>query len=130
MGNRILDSEHKKLHDTINGISSIIKVGKVAALSEALELLENSLRSYFVVEENIAEALNFDFTQHKLAHQILLKRFQRIKDELMAKNNRRSKSEEKEYSAYLIDCLIRHIKDDGKPLKAMLSTQLYDLKPN
>lgn len=130
VGNRILDSEHEKLHDMINGIARAVAAGEVAALSELFELLENGLCAYFVVEENIAQALNFDFTQHKLAHQELLKRFQHIKDELTAKNNRRSKSEEKDYINYLRDRLARHIKEDGKPFKAVLNTQFYDFKPN
>lgn len=130
IGNGIIDSEHKNLHDIINGIARIITAGEVAALAEAFEQLENGLCAYFIVEENIAQTLNFDFTQHKLAHQNLLKTFRRIKDELMAKNNRWSKFEKNDSIVYLRDCLIRHIKEDGKPLKAVLNTQLYGFKPN
>lgn len=129
VGNRILDSEHKKLHDIINEITNSIAAGNVAALSAAFELLENGLCAYFAVEEGIAQALDFDFNQHKLAHQNLLKKFLYAKDELMANNGGWSKSEKKDYIVYLRGCLVRHIKEDDKPFKIALSTQFYDFKP-
>lgn len=129
VGNRLLDSEHKNLHDIINVITSLIVARDVAALPEAFELLENNLCTYFVVEENIAQAVNFDFTQHRLAHQGLLNKFQRIKDKLMAKNGMWPKLDKGYCTHYLRDFLIQHIKLDSKPLKTVLDTCLYDLKP-
>jgi len=113
----------------IHEIASLIKAGEVAALSEAFKLLENSLHAYFVVEESIAGALNFDFTQHSHGHQRLLKEFQKIKKDLLAKNSALFDLEVKRYTDSLRNCLIRHIKEDGKPLKAVLETQFYDFKP-
>lgn len=130
VGNRIIDSEHRKLYDTINGIASIIKTGEIASLSEAFKLLENRLHTYFAVEESIAEALHFDFTQHRLAHKRLLNEFQRIRDVLMAKVDMWSKSEEKGYVSSLMACLTQHIETDGKPLKIVLSEQFYDFMPS
>ena len=130
VGNRAIDSKHKKLHGIINEIASRIKAREVAALSEAFNQLENGLHAYFAVEESIAEALHFDFTQHGQAHQRLLKEFQRIRDVAMAKNGMWSKSEEKGYIGFLMACLTRHIENDDKPLKAVLSAQFYDFKPN
>jgi len=51
IGNRLLDSEHKKLHDAINMITTSVEAGEVAALSEAFQLLGNYLCAYFAVEE-------------------------------------------------------------------------------
>lgn len=130
IGNRIIDSEHKRLHNIINRIVRSIVASDVAALLETFELLENCLCNYFVVEENIAQAVNFDFTQHRLAHQNLSDKFQRIKDELTAKDGMWSKDEGKGYADSLMDCLIQHIKVDGKPLKIVLDTHFYDFKPN
>ncbi len=130
VGNRIIDSEHKMLLNMINVIARSIAVKNVDVLSEAFDLLENSLCAYFVVEERIAQALNFDFKQHKLAHQNLLNKFKRIKDELMAKNGQWSRSEEEDFIYYMNDCLINHIKVDGKPFKAVLDAQYYDFRPN
>ena len=102
VGNRVIDSEHKRLHDIIKGIASTIEAGELTALPEKFELLEKGLCIYFVIEENIAQALNFDFNQHKLAHQHLLNNFKRIKDELMTKNGMWSKFEEEGYISSLV----------------------------
>ena len=130
VGNRILDSEHKKLHGTINEIARSIAAKDNTALLAAFELLENALRAYFVIEENIAQAVDFDFTQHRLAHQGLLNKFQRIKVELIAKNGMSSKFDDECYIDSLRNCLIRHIKVDDKPLKIVLETYFYDFKPD
>ena len=84
VGNWILDSEHKNLHEIINGIRSAIESGGVVDLLSAFNILKKRLCDYFAIEENIAQALNFDFTQHKLAHQNLLGKFQHVIDEMMA----------------------------------------------
>jgi hypothetical protein len=49
----------------------LITVKSDVALSVACKLLSDSLPDYFAVEESIAQALNFDFTQHRQAHQNL-----------------------------------------------------------
>ncbi|MDO8292518.1 MAG: hemerythrin family protein [Gallionella sp.] len=129
IGNRILDSEHKKLHGIINQIDCSVVARNVAALSEAFELLESCLYDYFAVEENIAQAIGFDFTQHKLAHQHLLNEFQRIKGKLTAKNGMWPDEEGENYAHSLMNCLIQHITQDGKPLRIVLDTCLYDFNP-
>jgi len=129
IGNRTLDSEHKKLHGIIEKIACSIVARDVAALSQAFDLLENCLYIYFVTEENIAQAINFDFAQHRLVHQHLLNEFQRIRDELTVKNGRWSDDEGMNYAHFLMACLIRHIKKDGRPLKIVLDTCLYDFNP-
>ncbi|MBI5439201.1 MAG: hemerythrin domain-containing protein [Nitrosomonadales bacterium] len=129
VGNRAIDSAHKEVFGMIDRIARPIAARDIAALSEAFDLLENCLCVYFSVEENIARALDFDFTKHKLAHQDLLKIFRRIKDELTAADNRSSEFERKDCIGYLRDCLIRHIKEDGRPLKMVLETHFYDFNP-
>ncbi|MFZ2302163.1 MAG: hemerythrin domain-containing protein [Gallionella sp.] len=126
LGNRAIDSEHKKIHDLINKIADLRGAD---TLLKAFELLENNLAAYFVVEENIARAIEFDFAQHRLAHQCLLNDVHFIKNEMMAKNGLLSKTEEKGYIDSLWHCLIRHIKEDGKPFKAVLDTHFYDFNP-
>lgn len=128
VGNRTIDSEHKNLHDIINRIIRSIVARDVAALSETFELLENCLYAYFVAEEQIAQAIDFDFTQHRQAHQDLLNKFLLIRNKL--KDGVWSKHDEKGYIDSLRSCLIRHIKEDGETFKAVLDTHLYDLKPN
>ena len=130
VGNRIIDAEHKNLHGIIDGIAGLIEARDIVTLHEAFELLENRLHAYFSVEENIAQAVNFDFTQHKLAHQHLLNEFQRIKHGLMAKSGLWTKLEKAGHINSLRKCLTRHITEDGKPLKIVLSNYLYDFKPD
>ena len=130
VGNRIIDSEHKNLHGIIDGIAGLIEARDIATLHEAFELLENRLHTYFAVEENVAQAVDFDFTQHKLAHQHLLNEFRRIKHGLMAKNGLWTKFEKAGHINSLRKCLVRHITEDGKPLKIVLGNYLYDFKPD
>lgn len=129
VGNKILDAIHKELHGMIGRITRLVIARDVTALLEAFELLENCLCAYFVVEENIAQAIGFDFAQHKLAHQHLLNEYQRMRDELTAKNGMWSDDEGENHAHSLMNCLIQHIKKDGKPLKIVLDTCLYDFYP-
>ena len=129
VGNRIIDSEHKKLHGIIDGIADLIMARDIATLHEAFELLENRLHAYFAVEENIAQAVNFDFAQHRLAHQHLLNEFRRIKHGLMAKNGIWTKFEKAGHINSMRKCLVRHITEDGKQFKIVLGNYLYDFQP-
>lgn len=129
IGNRILDSEHKNLYGIINKMACSIAARDVAALSEAFELLENCLCTYFVVEERIAQAINFDFAQHRLAHRQLLEEFQRMKGELTAEKGLRPGGDEANYAHLLTNCLMHHIKEDSRPLKMVLDTHFYDFNP-
>jgi len=130
IGNRVLDSEHRKLNRIINDIIRLMAARDVAAVFAAFELLENSLYVYFTIEEEIALAINFDFAQHKLAHQKLLGEFKRIKDELRISNGMRHRFEENGYIDSLKTCLLKHIKEDARSLKILLETNFYDFKPN
>lgn len=130
VGNRVLDSEHKKLHGIISEITSAIKAREVAALLEGFEQLENCLSAYFVVEEKIAQAVGFDFKQHHVAHQDLMYKFQRLKTELADKILDLSKHEEENYIHLLCRHLKMHILFDSAPLEVVLSTHYYDLRPD
>lgn len=130
VGNRIIDFEHKKILGMVNIIECLIKISDGSALSGAFKLLEDYLCEYFLIEEYIAQVINFPFTQHELAHRSLLNEAQRIKNELAAHNGMWSDTAAKHYSKLLRDCLIKHIKEESMPLKIMLDTQLYDFKPS
>ena len=130
VGNKIIDTEHQKLASIINDIAQLLLVNHIVALSVAIKILNDSLRDYFVIEENIAQAVNFDFTQHRLAHQTLLNNFHAITNKLMSQNGKYSKLERKDCIDSLNGFLIQHIQEDSKPLKIVLGTHLYDFKPN
>lgn len=129
VGNRIIDCAHKEVFDVIDRIAHSIAVRNTSALTEAFDLLENCLDVYFSVEEDIAQAVGFDFTEHSATHQSLSNEFQRIKNWLMEKNGAWSKFEEKGCIDSLKNCMVRHIKEDGKPLKIVLETHFYNFKP-
>lgn len=128
--NRIIDSAHKNILNVINRAGRLIGSRDVDALTETFGALEDSLRAYFEIEERIAQAVNVDFDQHKVVHQRLLSDFHCMRDILTEKNGRWSDSE----AATLIDpwikCFIRHIKDDEKHMKVVLSGQYYDFQPD
>ena len=128
VGNRVLDSKHNNLYSMINKVAHLIATRNMAALLEAFDLLENCLCDYFSVEESIARAIDFDFTRHELAHRQLLGRYKQIKAELIAKNGTWTKFEENGYIESMKSYLRWHIKEDGKPLKAVLETHYYDFK--
>ena len=130
VGNRIIDTQHKRLHNTINELSMSIAACNVVALTGIFDLLEDYMRDCFIAEENIARAIGFDFSQHKLTHQHLLEEFSRIRAELMVKNGAWSKDEAKHYAKALMSSLVKHIEVDGKPFRTVLDTHFYDLKPN
>lgn len=127
LGNRLIDSEHKKLHNAIDGVKRAVAARDAVALSEIFEQLENGLRACFAVEERVAQAVGFDFTQHRLAHQHMLDEVRRIRDGLASGDCGCTEGED--YARCLMDCLIKHIKEDGRPLKLVLDTHLYDFKP-
>lgn len=130
IGNRLLDAEHKKLHDIIGEISRLIVAGNTTVLPNAFERLENYLHSYFAVEENIAHAIGFDFVRHRLAHQNLLALFQHTKREMLARNGVFSGHEKNLYAIRLGNYLTQHITVDSRPLKIVLDTHYYDFNPN
>ena len=129
VGNRMIDAAHKEVFGMIDRVVHPIMVKDIAALLDEFDLLENCLRVCFSVEENIAQAVNFDFNQHRFAHQNLMSKLQRTRDWLMEKNGAWSEFEGKGCIDTLRNCLIRHIKEDGEPLKIILDTHYYDFKP-
>lgn len=130
IGNRIIDSEHNKLRAVINEMSNLILVNHVVALSVQFKILNDSFRSYFLIEENIARAVGFDFTKHRLAHQFLMYKCKCIQDKMMSQTSKWSKLERVDCIDSLNDCLIQHIKWDSTPFKKVLDTRPYDFKPD
>jgi hemerythrin-like metal-binding protein len=130
IGNKIIDSAHEKILNMVNRIEYLIKVRDCHALSERFNLLEDYLSDYFLIEEGIAQAINFPFTQHDVAHQYLLNKVQQTKNELVANNGMWSDTTAKHYSKLLRDCLSKHIKVESKPIKIMLVNRFYDFRPS
>lgn len=126
VGNRAIDSAHEEAFGMIDRVVNLIMTRNVVALPDAFDLLENYLCICFSVEQNIAQAAGFDFTRHSLTHQDLLNEFQRIKNWLIEKNGAWSEFEKKGCIDSLQNYLIRHIREDSKPLKIVMETHFYD----
>ena len=129
VGNRVIDHEHQKLENIIKDIGQLILVSQFSVLSEAVKALQNSLCEYFVIEENIAHAANFDFAEHNLAHQKLWGGFGVVTDKLINQNGKLSDLERKVCMDSLSSLLIRHIESESKSLKLVLDTYLYEFNP-
>lgn len=126
VGNAVIDSEHQNLVVMIGHIESMIKANDVSSLTQELEQLERGLCIHFVNEERLAQAVNFPFDKNKQEHKFVLKEFQRMKDELLAKNGKWADSTAKHYSNFLSDWLIGHVMREDMLMKPVL--QKYDYK--
>ena len=129
VGNAIIDSEHRNLLDMAYNIESIIKRGDISAALQELEQFEYWLCDHFENEEEIALAVDFDFTNNGLEHQSLLEEFHRMKDELMSHGNTLPDSAAKRYSHFLDEWLVVHILKEDMLMKPMLQAHAYDFMP-
>ncbi len=129
VGNASIDADHKKLIVMVNGVEAMIKARDGFALSQALEQLEHHLYAHFVNEEKVAQAVNFPFDQNKLEHQYVLKEFQHMKKELIAKNGIWSDGAAEHYSHFLSDWITDHVINEDMLMKPVLQTYPYDFKP-
>lgn len=129
VGNAIIDTEHRNLIAMINDIESLINARDNPALLQAFEQLERWLCIHFANEANIAQTIDYDFTQHKLAEQNLQGEIRRLKDELVAKGGKWSEDEIKHYAVCLKNWLTKHIIDVDMLMKPALQNHPYDLLP-
>lgn len=128
VGNATIDSEHRNLIAMINNIEPILKAKDISALSQELEQIESWLVTHFENEERIALAVGFDFTKNKLEHQILLKEFHRMRDELKAMNGMWSDRVAKQYFQFLGDWITGHVIEEDLPMKPVLQTHEYSFR--
>lgn len=129
VGNAVIDSEHQNLIVMIDRIESMIKANNASSLSQDLEQLERSLCAHFINEERIAQAVNFPFDKNKQEHKFVLKEFQRMKDELLAKNGILTDSAAKQYSNFLSDWLTGHVMREDMLMEPVLQTYDYEFWP-
>lgn len=130
LANRAIDSAHKDIFEMINRVDDLIGTKDAAALKEALKSLEDSLCACFEVEEKITQAINVDFAQHRLAHQQLWNDFHYMRNILAEKNGKWSGGEAESLAAPWAKRFVQHIKNEGKQMKVVLSTQYYDFQPD
>lgn len=129
VGNSIIDTEHRNLIAMINDIEFLINARDSSALLQAFEQLEHWLCIHFANEANIAQTIDYDFTQHKLAEQNLQEEICRLKDELLDKDGKWSEDEIKRYAVCLKNWLTKHIVDVDMLMKPALQNLPYDFLP-
>lgn len=86
--------------------------------------------NHFTIEEKIARAVNFPFTNNKLEHHYLLKLLQHIREELEAKNGILSEGATEHFSHFLSDFITEHIFKEDMLMKPVLQAYPYDFKPD
>ena len=130
VGNAVIDSEHKNLIAIVNSVKRAIKARDSAALPQELEHLEDWLYVHFANEGKIAQAVNFDFSQHKLAQQCWLKELWLMRNELIGKNGLWPDDAIEYFSLFLSDWLIDgHIISLDMPMKPALQAHDYNFLP-
>ena len=130
VGNAVIDSEHKNLITIANDVRRAIRARDSAALPQELEHLENWLYVHFANEAKIAQAIKFDFSQHKLAQQCWLKELWFLRDELIGKHGLWSDDAIGYFSHFLSDWMIdAHIVSLDMPMKPVLQSYGYHFLP-
>jgi len=129
VGNAAIDTDHKRLIVMVNGVEAMIRARDSFALQQALDQLERHLSAHFTREEKIAQAVNFPFGKNKMEHEYMLKEFQHMKDELVAKEGIWSDGAAEHYSHFLSDWITDHVLNEDMLMKPVLQTYPYDFNP-
>lgn len=131
VGNAIIDSEHRNLISIANNVRRAIKARDSSTLSQEVEHLEDWLYVHFANEGMIAQSVNFDFSQHKLAQQYWLKELWFLRDALAGKNGLWSDDAIEHFSHFLSDWMIDgHIISLDMLMKPVLQTYDYNFLPS
>jgi hemerythrin len=129
VGNETIDSEHRNVLKVINEVESAIRAKDSSNLPRMLEQLEDCVGVHFADEEQIAQAIGFDFTHNKLEHQYVQNELRHMREELVVKNGSWSESAALHYSYFLSEWMIEHILQEDMLMKPALQTYPYDFKP-
>lgn len=129
VGNAVIDSEHQNLIVMIDRIKAMIRAKSASSLPQELEQFERYLCVHFINEEKLAQAVNFPFDKNKQEHQFVLKEFQRMKDELLARKGAWTDDAAKHYSNFLSGWLTGHIVRENMLMKLVLQTHDYKFWP-
>ncbi len=129
VGNATLDSGNKSLIGMVNSIEYAIKTMDCPALLRALKLFMNCAQVHFTNEERFAQAMNFPFDQHRLAHQHLRNELQHTRNQLEARSGIWPEYVMEYYPQFLREWLIKHITKEDMLMKPALQTYPYGFKP-
>ena len=129
VGNKTLDSEHRKIINLVNEVDRAIQTKDSVRFAEALVSLEAAARKHFGNEARIAQAIKYPFEQHHLEHQYILKEMRLVKNELAGFKGKWSESIAEHYFQFLSTWAVDHIDEDDMKMKVMLESHPYDFKP-
>ncbi len=130
VGNATLDAEHQQIIKLVNEVDRAIGTKIIPRFADTLKRLENATHQHFSNEAKIAQAINYQFDDHNLEHQDILKGMRIITEELDAQQGKWSESVAEHYFQFLSTWAIYHIEHDDMKMKAMLETYPYDFKPD
>ena len=129
VGNELIDSEHSNLISLTSNVIRLIEIRGNSSLAQAFEQLELWLCLHFASEEKIAQAIDFDFSQHKLAQQFMLNELRFLKNLLNAKNCLWFDGAIEHFSGFMKNWMIAgHIVRLDMLMKPALQTYPYDFK--
>lgn len=129
VGNATLDSENKNLIGMVNSIEYAVEIKDCSYLLLSIKQFMNCALAHFENEERFAQAVNFPFAQHELAHRHLQDELQHTKDQLEASESMWPEYVMDHYPQFLRDWLNEHIAKEDMLLKPVLQAYPYDFKP-
>jgi len=129
VGNELIDFEHRNLISLANDVIRAIQARNSSSLAQAFEQLEHWLCLHFANEEKMAQAINFDFSNHQLAQHYGLKELRFLRDLLIAKNCLWFDGAVEHFTRFLKNWMIDdHIIRLDMRMKPVLQTRPYGFK--
>ena len=129
VGNATLDSENKNLIGMVNSIEYAVEIKDCSYLLLSFRRFMDCVHAHFANEEQLAQAIQFPFDKHELAHQHLRNELKRTKNELEAKNGLWPEYVMDHYPQFLREWLTEHITVEDMLMKPVLQAYPYDFKP-
>lgn len=126
VGNAVIDSEHKNLMSLVDDIDFLARGKDSFELSRVLKLFKGCMNRHQINEEQFAQALNFPFGLHKLAHQNMQTEIDLTEYELKKNSIAPTIFVMEHYPQFLRDWLIKHITEEDMLMKPVLQTYPYD----
>ncbi|MDD5299908.1 MAG: hemerythrin family protein [Gallionella sp.] len=129
VGNELIDSEHRNLISLANGVIRAIQARNSSGLAQAFEQLELWLCLHFANEEKMAQAINFDFSNHQLAQHYGLNELRFLRGLLVAKNCLWFDGAVEHFTHFLKNWMIDdHIVRLDMRMKPVLQTRPYSFR--
>ncbi len=127
--NALLDAEHKKLIDLVNGAERAIRAKDSDVLLQAFNLLIACVCIHFENEEKIAHEINLSFFEHEMNHQYVKNVLVNMRDELANMNGRWSESAAEHYSYFLSEWLYEHLTEETRQIRSALQNLPFKFDP-